>query len=172
MNDTPATMPPKSHKGRLLIAGQSLAGVALLAVWLWIVDLDEVSDTLRNTRWGSVLLAQGLGAPQAVAASVILIFRALSAYIWDIFGGIVILALGLCSFSTFRSVVDAQSSAGFLISPLQPRPEGLAKRLAEEFGPRGRRVGDEASQQTNFKVIFPRSQIINWLERYLSNVGK
>ena len=43
-----------------LIAGQSLLGVILLAAWLWIVDLEAVSATLRTAQWGFVILAVGV----------------------------------------------------------------------------------------------------------------
>ena len=45
-----------------LIVAQTLLGVALLAVWAWIVDLGAVGETLSQANWGFVLLAAGLGA--------------------------------------------------------------------------------------------------------------
>lgn len=45
-----------SRRAGLLIA-QTLVGLVLLVAWLWIVDLNEVVNTLSQTRWPLVLLA-------------------------------------------------------------------------------------------------------------------
>lgn len=46
---------------------QSVLGAGLLAAWVWAVDLREVGETLRQARWGYVLLAAGL----AIASTLI-----------------------------------------------------------------------------------------------------
>ena len=74
--------------------------------------------------FGSLVFGGALGVPQAAAASVVLIFHALSALILGIFGGIAIWTLGFRPSSAFRSVVDAQSMAGFPSSEPQPSAEG------------------------------------------------
>lgn len=49
-----------------IIVAQSALGVALLAAWLWLVDLEAVSETLRKANWGVVALAAGLGVTSSV----------------------------------------------------------------------------------------------------------
>lgn len=56
----------KKNRRAAIIAAQSLLGAALLAAWLWIVDLQAVSQTLRKADWGFVALAAGLGITSSV----------------------------------------------------------------------------------------------------------
>jgi len=58
------------NRRRWLIAGQSLLGVALLIVWLLIVDLDAVAQTLRSAQWAFVALAAGLAVTSTVVRAV------------------------------------------------------------------------------------------------------
>jgi uncharacterized protein (TIRG00374 family) len=44
-----------------LILIQVLLGAILLGLWLWIIDLAEVTETLRGIQWIYALLAGGLG---------------------------------------------------------------------------------------------------------------
>ena len=52
-----------------IIAGQTLLGVALLAAWVWVVDLNAVAETIRQARWLHVLAAAGLGLLSTVVRS-------------------------------------------------------------------------------------------------------
>ncbi len=52
-----------------IIVGQTLLGVALLAAWVWVVDLNAVAETIRQARWAYVLAAGGLGLASTVVRS-------------------------------------------------------------------------------------------------------
>ena len=52
-----------------IILGQTLLGVALLAAWVWVVDLNAVAETIRQARWAYVLGAGGLGLASTVVRS-------------------------------------------------------------------------------------------------------
>jgi uncharacterized protein (TIRG00374 family) len=59
----------KSSRAVLLIL-QSLLGLALLAAWVWAVDLREVGRTLGQARWPLVLLAAAIGLSGSLVRSV------------------------------------------------------------------------------------------------------
>ena len=52
-----------------IIAGQTLLGVALLVVWMRVVDLGVVAETIRQARWVYVLVAAGLGLVSTIIRS-------------------------------------------------------------------------------------------------------
>jgi len=53
-----------------LIAFQTVLGIVLLAAWLWIIDLEAVAETIRQARWGYVLLAIILGFASSLVRAV------------------------------------------------------------------------------------------------------
>ena len=57
-----------NRRAGLLIA-QTLLGLALLVVWLYLVDLREVGSTLSQARWHLVLLAAVIGLSSSVLRS-------------------------------------------------------------------------------------------------------
>ncbi|MFQ5924177.1 MAG: lysylphosphatidylglycerol synthase transmembrane domain-containing protein [Anaerolineales bacterium] len=100
----------------------ALTGYALFAITFLVPGGPGYIGSMEA--FGSLVFGGALGVPQAAAASVILIFHALTALILGIFGGIAIWALGFRPSSAFRSVVDAQSVAGIPSSGPQPSAEG------------------------------------------------
>ncbi len=57
-----------SRSARLIII-QTVLGLGLLAAWLYLVDLGEVAESLRQARWLIVLLAAGVGISSSMLRS-------------------------------------------------------------------------------------------------------
>jgi len=100
----------------------ALTGYALFAITFLVPGGPGYIGSMEA--FGSLVFGGALGVPQAAAASVVLIFHALSALILGIFGGIAIWALGFRPSSAFRSVVDAKSIGEIPSSEPQPSVEG------------------------------------------------
>jgi len=100
----------------------ALTGYALFAITFLVPGGPGYIGSMEA--FGSLVFGGALGVPQAAAASVVLIFHALSALILGIFGGIAIWALGFRPSSAFRSVVDAKSIVEIPSSEPQPSADG------------------------------------------------